>query len=47
MPYLNQNRKPAGGLALDQAIKAAKPQARQPIKMPAPVKIPAPSQTKG
>jgi hypothetical protein len=42
MPYLNPNRHPSG-----QAMDGAKPQPKQPVKMPAPVKIPVPSQTKG
>jgi hypothetical protein len=45
MPYLNQNRK--SGVALDHAIKAAKPHAKETVKIPDPVKIPPPpSQTK-
>jgi len=44
MPYLNQNRKSAGQLGKTASVK---PQAKQTIKMPAAVKIPAPGQAKG
>ena len=43
MPYLDQKRKPAGTRTLD----GVKPHPRQPVKLPPPVKIPAPAVTKG
>jgi predicted aconitase len=45
MPYLNQKRKSATDRM--KAFDAAKPQVKVAVKMPAPVKIPAPSQAKG
>jgi len=47
MPYLNQNRKSSGGLVFVKVHEAAKSQVKQTVKMPPPVKIPAPSQAKG
>ncbi|MGA2437483.1 MAG: hypothetical protein ABSF57_03095 [Acidobacteriaceae bacterium] len=47
MPYLNQNRKSSGGQVFVKVHEAAKSQVKQTVKMPPPVKIPAPSQAKG
>jgi hypothetical protein len=41
MPYVNQNRQPAG------TARAVKPGSLEKVKMPAPVRIPVPSTAKG
>jgi hypothetical protein len=46
MPYLNQDRKPAGSIELRGKKEAVKSEPKQNIKMPPPVKIPAPSLVK-
>jgi hypothetical protein len=43
MPYLDQNRKSGRTLAMDHAMKS-KPEPKQPVKMPPPVKIPSANQ---